>query len=110
MLRDAEHIGSVADLDDLATVHHGDAVADLRGNAQIVGDEQRREIETPADFVEEREHLRLHRNIEGRHRLIGETDIDVVDLVPPPLSLRCYLGGRASDRFKRFLDDFCVVL
>ena len=36
MLRRGEHGRRRAFLDDLALVHHGDAIAHLRGNAQVV--------------------------------------------------------------------------
>ena len=67
-----EHRRGRAVLDHLALVHHGDAVADLRGDAQVVGDEQHREIEALADLVEQLEHLRLHRDVERRDRLVGD--------------------------------------
>ncbi len=39
MLRIAEHLAGQSVLDDFAVLHHGDEIADLRGDAQIVRDE-----------------------------------------------------------------------
>lgn len=48
MHRIAEHRGDGAGFDHRAVLHHQDAVADLRGHAQIVGDEQDRQAEPGA--------------------------------------------------------------
>src|SRR5690242_7189212 len=63
-----------SELDDLALVHHGDRVADLRGHAQIMRDEQHREVEPIADVGEQPQHLRLHGHVERRYRLVGYED------------------------------------
>ena len=55
--------------------HHGDAVADLRRDAQIVGDEQHREAQPAADVGEQLQHLRLHRDVERRDRLVGDQQL-----------------------------------
>jgi hypothetical protein len=44
---------------DEAVLHHRDIVADLRGDAQIAGDEQQRDAELALNFVEQLEHLCL---------------------------------------------------
>src|SRR3954470_2483386 len=60
----AEHLLGRAVFDDAALAHHRDVVADLRGDAQVVGDEKHGEIEPDADLVEQLEHLLLHRDVE----------------------------------------------
>src|SRR6059058_4130911 len=44
--------------DDAPTLHHGDMIADLRGHAQIVGDEQERDSKPGLDFIEQMQNLR----------------------------------------------------
>ncbi len=74
MLRRAEHRGRGAFLDDFTLVHHGDAVAHLCGNAQIMRDEQHREIEALAHVVDQFEHLCLHRDVKRRNWFVGDQD------------------------------------
>ena len=50
--------------DDFAVAHHRDAVAHLRRDAQVMRDEQHREIEAVADIGEQPQHLRLNRHVE----------------------------------------------
>ena len=64
-------------LDDLAELHHRHAVAHLCGHAKIVRDEQHSEMELLANVGEELEHLRLHRHVEGGHRLVGNQHLGV---------------------------------
>ncbi len=63
--------------DDLAMLHHHDVVADLRRNTQIVSDEQNRDAETLLHLVQQIEHLRLHRDVESGHRLVGHQHVRV---------------------------------
>src|SRR5437868_4616931 len=72
MLRVGKHVGCRALLDDDALLHHREAVADLGCDAQVVGDEEHREIELLSDLVQQLEHLGLHRDVERRHRLIAD--------------------------------------
>ena len=53
-----------ATLDDFAAAHHRNAVAHLRRNAQVVGDEKHREIEPAPDIGEQSQHLRLDGHVE----------------------------------------------
>ena len=62
---------------DPAMLHHGDVVADLRGDAQIVGDEQQRDAEPVLDFVEQFQHLRLHRDVERRDRFVRDQHVGI---------------------------------
>ena len=75
MARREEHLARGAVLDDASPLHHRHLVADLRRDAQVVGDEQHGEAEARADFREQRQHLRLYRDIEGRHCLVGHQQI-----------------------------------
>ncbi len=40
-----------------------------------MGDEQHRQVEALADLLEERQHLRLHRDVERRDRLVGDQEL-----------------------------------
>ena len=60
-----------------AMLHHGDVVADLCRDAKIVGDEQQCNAQSLLDFVEQFEHLRLHRHVERGNRLVRDQNIGV---------------------------------
>src|SRR5258706_2049207 len=62
-------------LDDLAALHHGDAVADLGCDAQVVRDEQHRELQPLANLSKQIEDLSLDRDVESRQRLVGDEDV-----------------------------------
>ena len=55
-----------------AALHHRDAAADLRGHAQVMRDEQHGQAEPRAQFLQQRQDLRLHRHIQRRDRLVGD--------------------------------------
>ena len=59
-------------LDDLAEVHHGDAVAEELDRGEVVGDEQAREAELLLQVAQQVEDGRLHGDVERRHRLVGD--------------------------------------
>ena len=61
---DADRAG-FAKFDDLAQIHHGDAVADMTDDCDVVGDEEHRQIELPLECQQEIEDLGLDGNIEG---------------------------------------------
>src|SRR4029077_14408876 len=60
-----------ADLDDLPEVHHGHAVGDVPHDRQIVRDEDVGQTEVALQRLEQVDHLRANRDVEGRHRLGG---------------------------------------
>src|SRR5438309_5431512 len=62
---------------DSAVLHYGNVVADLRRDAQVVGDEQQRDTEPRLDFVEQLQHLRLYRHVQRRDRLIRHQHVGV---------------------------------
>src|SRR3546814_10402002 len=57
---------AVRDLDDLAEVHHGDLGAEVPDHSQVVGDEQEGDVELLLQVLQEVDHLRLDRHVEGR--------------------------------------------
>ena len=64
----------LADLDDAARLHHGDAIGDLGDHAEIMGDEQHGMPVLVAQLAHELEHLRLRRHVERRGRLVGDEE------------------------------------
>ena len=58
-------------LHDLPHVHHGDPIADVFDHREIVSHEQEREREPRLKLQKEIEHLRLHRDVQGGHGLVG---------------------------------------
>ena len=62
-------------LEHAARVHDGDVVAHLRDHAEIVRDEDDRGPEVVAQRLDELQHLRLHRHVERRRRLVGDEDV-----------------------------------
>ena len=59
-------------LDDPARVHDADVLAELPDHRQVVADEDDREAEPRSQVFEQLEHLRLHRHVERRRRLVAE--------------------------------------
>ena len=66
---------SVADLDDLAEVHDGDAVGDVPDDRQVVGDEDVGEAELVLQVLEQVDDLRLDRHVEGGDRLVADDEL-----------------------------------
>ena len=63
------------DLDDLAEIHHGDAVRHVLDDRQIMADEQHREPELALQILQQVDDLRLHRDVERRHRFIADDQV-----------------------------------
>ena len=59
----------------LARIHHGHAVADLPGGAEIVGGEQHRGAALGDQVAQQLEDLRLDRHVERRGRLVGDDQL-----------------------------------
>ena len=78
MLGRGEHALDRAALDDLALVHHADAVGDLAHDAEVVGDEQHRHAEPGLRVLEQLEDLRLHGDVERGRRLVGDQQVRLV--------------------------------
>ena len=64
-------------LDDAAEIHHGDAMADVLHHREIVRDEQVGDPELLLQVDHQVDHLRLHRHVERRHRLVGDDDVRI---------------------------------
>ena len=73
-----EHARYRALFDDLAVLHHADAVGELAHDAEVVGDEQKRHAEPLLDVLQQRDELGLHRDIERGGRLVGDQEIGLV--------------------------------
>ena len=63
------------DLDDLAEIHHGDAVAQVPDHRKIVRDEDVGEAEAVAQRLEQVDDLRLDRDVERRDRLVADDEV-----------------------------------
>ncbi|KAG1318371.1 hypothetical protein G6F62_012391 [Rhizopus arrhizus] len=68
-----------AGLDHLAALHDHDGVADLRGHAQVVRDEQHADAGALAYLLQQFQHLRLHRHVQRRYGFVGHQDLRVHD-------------------------------
>src|SRR3546814_15055776 len=60
-----------------SALQHGNAVADLCRDTQVMGDEQHRQAELGLEVLEQGENLRLHRDIQCRDGLVGDEDFRI---------------------------------
>ncbi len=67
----------VGDLDQLAQIHHRDAVADVLHHGEVVGDEQIGEAEALLQILQQVDDLRLDRDVERRHRLVADDQVGI---------------------------------
>jgi hypothetical protein len=72
MPRMLQHFADGTFFDDAAGVHDGDAIGNLRDDAEIVGDEEQRKLEFATQFLEKLENLLLHGDIERGGGLVGD--------------------------------------
>ena len=63
-----------AHLDDMAEIHDGDPVGEIAHHRQIVADEHHRRLRFALQAHQELADRGLHRNVERRHRLVGDDD------------------------------------
>jgi hypothetical protein len=77
MLGGRKQRGRRLHLHDRAALHHRDAVADLRGDSQIMSDEQHRQPKPDLEVFQQLQHLGLNRDVERRDRLVGYDDLRV---------------------------------
>ena len=61
---------TVANLDNLAKVHHHDPVAHVAHHIQVVADENISQAKRLFQVEQKVQHLRFHRLVQGRDRLI----------------------------------------
>ena len=78
MLRRLEDVLDRPLLDDLAVLHHAHDVGEPAHDAEVMGDEQHRHAEPLLQFLEQREDLRLHGDVERRGRLVGDQEVGLV--------------------------------
>src|SRR5258708_19735450 len=62
-MRAGEECLLIRDLDDLAEIHDGDAVADTLDDCEVVGDEQIGKPELALQVAQQVDHLGLHRDL-----------------------------------------------
>ncbi len=100
-----------ARLDDLAEVHHRDAIGDVADHRQVVGDEDVGQAEGVLELLEQVDDAGLDRHVEGRHRLVEHDQLGLEGQGPgdaDPLALpagelvRVAVGvlGREADRWR----------
>src|SRR3954470_4890868 len=75
MQRPREEVGRCRVLDDLAEVHDGYPVRDVSDDREVVRHEEVRETERLLELDEQVEHLRLDRDVERRHRFVGDDEL-----------------------------------
>src|SRR4051812_49126212 len=68
---------AVRDLDDLAEVHHGHAVAHVPHDGEVVRDEHDRQPQLALEVAQQVQDLRLDRHVESGHRLVRDDQLRV---------------------------------
>ena len=81
---------------DPAEIHHGDPIAQAAHHRQIVADEQHRKAKPRAQIGEQRQHLRLHRDVERGDRFVGHQEIRL----PWPARAQCRCAGAGRRRIR----------
>ena len=61
-------------LDNAPEVHHADAIGDVMNDGKIVRDEKIGEVELALQSAHQIQHLRLHRDVERRGRLVADQE------------------------------------
>ena len=56
-------------------IHHGDPVRGLGDHAHVVGDQHDGRAVLAAEALQQRDDLRLHRDVERRRRLVGDDEL-----------------------------------
>jgi hypothetical protein len=77
MLRPVDDVGHRADLHDAPRVHDRDAIGGFRDHAHVVRHEHHGRAVVAAQALQERDDLRLDRDIEGGRRLVGDDELRV---------------------------------
>ena len=110
----AEHVHHRPLLDDAPGVHHGDAVAGLRGHADVVRDDHLGDAQLLAQPEQQVEDLRLDGHVERGGRFVGDEQrraagqrhrhADPLSHAAAELmrvALECLVGGRKADLGQR---------
>ena len=58
-------------------VHHADPVADVAHHGEVVRHHEVGQAELVLEVLEQVDHLRLDRDVEGTHRLVGDDQVGV---------------------------------
>ena len=61
-------------LDHLARIHHIDAVAELRDDAEVMGDDEDAAVVVAAELAHQMHDLGFHGDVESRRRLVGDEE------------------------------------
>jgi hypothetical protein len=72
-----EHLRRGSDLRELAEIHHGDAVGDVLDHAQVVGDENIREVELLLEVFEQVQNLCLDAHVQCADRFVADDNFGV---------------------------------
>ena len=72
--RQIERLG-IRQLDDPSQIHHRNPIRDVFDHRQIVGDEDDGEVHLPLQAEQQVDDLGLHRDIEGRDRLVAHQQL-----------------------------------
>ena len=75
MIRALEKLQRRRGLDDAPQIHDDHAVGEVLDHAEIVADEQIREVEVGSELHEEIQHLRLNRDIERGDRFVADQQL-----------------------------------
>ena len=73
--RVVEQLRALRHFDELAQVHDGHPVADVPHQRQVVRDEQVRQPEPLLQVLQQIDDLRLHRDVQRRHRLVADQQL-----------------------------------
>src|SRR5881296_206628 len=117
MLRVLVDVADAPAFHDLPGVHDRHRVARLRHDAEVVGDQDHREVELALESLEEFEDLRLDHDVQRGHRFVRDHDPRIAceghgDHDPLPHAagelVRVLLGALAvdADEFKQLADAF----
>ncbi len=74
-----KYIGLRAQFDQIAGVHDGDAIGNVRYNGEIMRDEEHRQSEFAAKIVEQVENLLLDGDIERGRGFVGNQQLRTID-------------------------------
>ncbi len=79
MARCGQHRARRPGLDDGAAIHHGKPRRDVVDDGEVVADQEIGHAVPRLELLEEVQHLRLHRDVERRDRLVGDDQLRPCD-------------------------------
>ena len=115
VLRSGEDLVRRPQLREPAQVHDADPVGDVVDDGEVVGDEEVGQPELPLQVLHEVQDLRLHRDVQGRGRLVANHELrvarqrardrDSLALAARELvRVRVGVGGRQADLGEQGVD------